>query len=97
MRMAADGEPGCLEYVPFMRFIMADALERAVGDGFGPALRRLVRSRETGGFTLGVQGLTQDSADFVKFGTAISHLLGASNHDAMSGTYYARFRAGQNP
>lgn len=80
-----------LEYVPFMRFILADALERAVGDGFAPALRQLAQSRATGGFTLGVQGLTRDSADFVRFGTAVAHLLGAANHDAMSGTFYARF------
>jgi protein CsiD len=80
-----------LEYVPFMRFIVADALERAVGEELGPALRHLVHSRAAGGFTLGVQGLTQNSADFVKLGTAISHLLGEANHDAMSGTFYARF------
>lgn len=80
-----------LEYVPFMRFMLADALERAVGDGFAAALRQLVLSRATGGFTLGVQGLTHNSADFVRFGTAVSHLLGAANHDAMSGTFYARF------
>jgi CsiD. len=40
-----------LEYVPFMRFMVADALERAVGDGFASALRQLVRDRSTGGFT----------------------------------------------
>jgi glutarate dioxygenase len=80
-----------LEYVPFMRFILADELERAAGDEFAASLRQLVRSRETGGFTLGLQGLTHDSADFVRFGTAVSHLLGAANHDAMSGTFYARF------
>jgi protein CsiD len=80
-----------LEYVPFMRFMLADALERAVGDGFAPALRQLAQSRETGGFTLGVHGVTHNSADFVRFATAVSHLLGAANHDAMSGTFYARF------
>jgi glutarate dioxygenase len=80
-----------LEYVPFMRFMLANALERAVGVGFAAALRQLVENRATGGFTLGVQGLTRDSADFVRFGTAVGHLLGAANHDAMSGTFYARF------
>jgi glutarate dioxygenase len=80
-----------LEYVPFMRFTLADALERAVGEGFTATLRQLVQSRATGGFTLGVQGLTHDSADFVRFGTAVSHLLGGANHDSMSGTFYARF------
>lgn len=80
-----------LEYVPFMRFMLADALERAVGDGFAQALRQLAQSRATGGFTLGVQGLTHNSGDFVRFGTAVSHLLGQANHDAMSGTFFARF------
>jgi glutarate dioxygenase len=80
-----------LEYVPFMRFTVADALERAVGNGFASALRQLVQSRSTGGFTVGVQGLTRDSADFIRFGTAVGHLVGAANHDAMSGTFYARF------
>jgi glutarate dioxygenase len=80
-----------LEYVPFMRFMLADALDRAVGGGFAAALRQLVRNRAIGGFTLGVQDLAHDSADFVKFGTAVGHLLGAANHDAMSGQFYARF------
>jgi protein CsiD len=84
-------EPQNLEYVPFMRFMLADALERAVGDGFACALRQLVRDRSTGGFTLGVQDATADDRDFVRFGTAVGYLLGPANHDAMSGTYYARF------
>ncbi|MGA7778832.1 MAG: glutarate dioxygenase GlaH [Paraburkholderia sp.] len=80
-----------LEYVPFMRFMVADALERAVGGGFASALRQLVRDRSTGGFTLGVQDSTVDHRCFVLFGTAVGYLLGPANHDAMSGTYYARF------
>ncbi|MEG0675463.1 MAG: glutarate dioxygenase GlaH, partial [Comamonas sp.] len=35
--------------------------------------------------------LTTDSAEYVKFGTAIGHILGPGNHDSMSGTFYARF------
>lgn len=80
-----------LEYVPFMRFMLADALQRAVGDGFASALRQLVRDRSTGGFTLGVLDASTDPRDFVRFGTAVGYLLGPANHDAMSGTYYARF------
>ncbi|MCX4177330.1 MULTISPECIES: glutarate dioxygenase GlaH [Paraburkholderia] len=80
-----------LEYVPFMRFMVADALARAVGDDFVSALRQLVRDRSTGGFTLGVQDVSADPRDFVRFGTAVGYLLGPANHDAMSGTYYARF------
>ena len=80
-----------LEYVPFMRFMLAHALERAVGDGFASALRQLVRDRSNGGFTLGINDATADPRDFVRFGTAVGYLLGPANHDAMSGTYYARF------
>ncbi|TDY21562.1 protein CsiD [Paraburkholderia sp. BL6665CI2N2] len=80
-----------LEYVPFMRFMLADALERVVGNGFASTLRQLVRDRSAGGFTLGVQGVSADPRDFVRFGTAVGCLLGPPNHDAMSGTYYARF------
>ena len=40
---------------------------------------------------LGLEGVSQDSDDFVKFGTAIGHILGPANHDSMSNKYYARF------
>ncbi|GLQ51788.1 glutarate dioxygenase GlaH [Dyella flava] len=80
-----------LEYVPYTRFILAEQLERTVGKGFGVTLCRIMHDRATGGFTLGVQGIASDSESYIKFGTAVGHLLGASNHDAMSGTYYARF------
>lgn len=80
-----------LEYVPFMRFHLAQAMVQRVGTGFDATLRKIVRDRTHGGFTIGLQGLSTDSADYVKFGTAIGHILGPGNHDSMSGTYYARF------
>jgi protein CsiD len=80
-----------LEYVPFMRFVLADELDRACGGELLPAVQRIVRDRSTGGFTTGVAGVTSNTDDFVTLGTAFSHLLGAANFDAMSGTYYARF------
>lgn len=80
-----------LEYVPFMRFVLAETLRKAVGEGFAELLRQLATDRASGGFTLGVQGCASDPKDFVKFGTAVGHLLGPGNHDSMSGTYYARF------
>lgn len=80
-----------LEYVPFMRHHLADLLIQKLGDAFAGALIALTRDRRHGGFTMGLQGLSDDPEDFVKFGTAIAHILGPSNHDAMSGKYYARF------
>lgn len=80
-----------LEYVPFMRFHLAAALTARMGSDFADTLKRVVKDRNHGGFTLGLQGVSTDSSDYVKFGTAIGHILGPGNHDSMSGTYYARF------
>jgi glutarate dioxygenase len=80
-----------LEYVPFMRFSLANSLLRLLSDDFAKTVRHVVRDRASGGFTVGVQGLTGDRQDFIKFGTAVGHIFGPSNHDAMSGKYYATF------
>ncbi|MDN0085484.1 glutarate dioxygenase GlaH [Crenobacter sp. SG2305] len=80
-----------LEYVPFMRYHLANLLIKHLGQDFAGTLVDLVRDRRHGGFTIGLQDLSQDPSDFVKFGTAVGHILGTSNHDAMSGTFYARF------
>lgn len=80
-----------LEYVPFMRFHLARALVTHMGSDFADTLVGIVKDRQHGGFTLGLEGITQGSDDYVKFGTAIGHILGPGNHDSMSGTYYARF------
>ena len=80
-----------LEYVPFMRFSIGQRLDTALGGNFGETIRAIVADRESGGFTIGVAGTTQNDADYVRFGTAVAHLVGPSNFDAMSKTFYARF------
>lgn len=80
-----------LEYVPYMRYHLADLLVQRLGDAFASTLVALTKDRRHGGFTMGLQGLSDDPSDFVKFGTAIGHILGPGNHDAMSGKFYARF------
>jgi glutarate dioxygenase len=80
-----------LEYVPYMRYHLADLLGKHLGQTFVDTLVRLVKDRRHGGFTIGLQHLSDDPSDFVRFGTAIGHILGPANHDAMSGAYYARF------
>ncbi|MFP3391334.1 glutarate dioxygenase GlaH [Brevibacillus sp. SIMBA_040] len=80
-----------LQYVPFMRYIMAGEMRDLFGQSFVDAIRGILHDRQTGGFTIGVQGQTTDTEDYVKFATALTHLVGSSNFDAMSGTFYARF------
>ncbi|PET78073.1 protein CsiD [Bacillus sp. AFS001701] len=80
-----------LEYVPFMRMVLAERLQEVLGKSFSETVRSILHDRESGGFTIGMQNQTTDDQDYVKFSTALTHLLGGVNFDAMSGTYYARF------
>lgn len=80
-----------LEYTPYARHIVASYLLDQVGVEFGELLRNIVHDRDSGGFTLGLEGVTENTDEFVLFSTAISHILGIPNHDAMSEKYYARF------
>ena len=86
-----DVSPQRLEYVPYMRLIVAAQLEEILGSSFKEVLRNILQDRQTGGFTVGVQGETTSHEDYVIFATAITHLVGVPNHDSMSGKYYARF------
>ena len=80
-----------LEYTPYERLIVASMLDDHIGDNFGQVIRGIIHDRETGGFTLGLEGVSKDTDDYVIFATAISYHIGSSNFDAMSGKYYARF------
>ncbi|GGP17833.1 glutarate dioxygenase GlaH [Silvimonas iriomotensis] len=91
MAATTEIDPQRLEYVPYMRFILAQKLDELLGRAFRTQLRNILQDRESGGFTLGLSGTTTLPAEFVKFGTAIAYLLGVANFDSMSGTYYARF------
>jgi len=80
-----------LEYVPFERFYVAEKLKEIAGDSFQQTLRQIIHDRSTGGFTIGVQGLTENTDDYIRFATAVTHLVGIPNFDSMSGKFYARF------
>lgn len=80
-----------LDYIPYMRFIVTDKLVSLLDEDFQKAVRGILHDRTTGGFTVGVDGITSDTEEYVKFSTAFSHLIGVPNFDAMSGNYYARF------
>lgn len=83
-----------LEYTPYERQAIADYLDQAAGHHFGEILRDIVNDRETGGFTIGLEGVSHDTDEYVIFSTAIAHLVGISNFDSMTGKYYARFVVG---
>jgi protein CsiD len=87
----AKDTPQTLEYLPYMRYIMAGKLNELLGSTFQDTVRGILHDRESGAFTIGVQGVTTDTDDFVKFATAITHNIGAANFDAMTGKFYARF------
>jgi protein CsiD len=80
-----------LEYVPFMRFVLADRLDQLVGNGFRQTVCDILTDRHHGGFTLGAQETAGSDEDFVKLATALCHLVGPANRDGMSGSYFARF------
>lgn len=80
-----------LEYTPYQRLVIASILQDIVGEDLGETLRGIVHDRESGGFTVGLEGVTEDTDEYVIFATAITHLVGQPNFDAMTGKYYARF------
>ncbi|MBO1520541.1 glutarate dioxygenase GlaH [Oceanisphaera pacifica] len=82
-----------LEYKSFLRFKVAQLLNDLCGQALQPLLIKTLVNRDTGGLLITPEGLNQveQAEDMVKFTTAVAHLFGRSNFDAMSGQYYARF------
>ncbi|MDQ0216024.1 protein CsiD [Oikeobacillus pervagus] len=80
-----------LEYTPYARRIASDYLLELTGNDFQHTLRDIIHDRETGGFTTGLRDVTLEKDDYVIFATALTHLVGTPNFDAMTGKYYARF------
>ena len=56
-------------------------------------MNSIIRDRSTGCFIIGPKNITAkiNETFLVKLSTAIAHLIGVPNHDAMAGKYYARF------
>jgi glutarate dioxygenase len=80
-----------LEYVPYMRYIVSGILQDVFGEDFTNTLQQILRDRNTGGYTLGLDDKQLTADQYVIFSTALTHLMGQCNFDAMSGKYYARF------
>lgn len=82
-----------LEYKPFLRYQVAHLLNEICGGSLRALLLDIMMDRSKGALVASPELFTDVSQadDMVKFSTAVSHLLGGSNFDAMSQKYYARF------
>lgn len=82
-----------LEYKPFTRFTIAKSLDDLSKNKLSKLLNQIIRDRNTGCFIIKPKKLISkiDETFLVKLSTAVAHLIGTPNHDAMAGKYYARF------
>ena len=82
-----------LEYKPFTRFTIAKSLDDLSNNKLSKLLNNIIRDRDTGCFIIKPKKLIPkiDETFLVKLSTAVAHLIGTPNHDAMAGKYYARF------
>jgi len=82
-----------LEYKPFTRFTIAKSLDDLTDNKLSQLINFIIRDRNTGCFVISPKNFNSKINDIflVKLSTAISHLIGTPNHDAMAGKYYARF------
>ncbi len=82
-----------LEYKPFTRFTIAKSLNDITLGKLEGIFSSILRNRETGCFIIGPKNLSSkiNQNFLVKLSTAITHLIGNPNHDAMTNKYYARF------
>ncbi len=83
-----------LELRPFTRFTIAKSLDDLTNNKLRELMNSIIRDRSTGCFMIGPKNITSKINDtfLVKLSTAIAHLIGVPNHDAMTGKYYARFQ-----
>ena len=82
-----------LEYKPFTRFTIAKSLDDLSNNKLSKFINKIIRDRNTGCFIIKPKNLISkiDESFLVKLSTAVAHLIGNPNHDAMAGKYYARF------
>ncbi len=83
-----------VQYKPFLRFHTAHLLDEASDRDLGSRLPEILHDRQYGAFLLSAEGdgpWTEDEDFPVLLSTAVAHLVGRSNHDSMTGQFYARF------
>ena len=82
-----------LEYKPFTRFTIAKSLDDLTENKLSRFLNLIIRDRKTGCIVFKTNNKNKKINDIflTKLSTAISHLVGIPNYDAMYGKFYARF------
>ncbi|MDI9803838.1 glutarate dioxygenase GlaH [Citrobacter koseri] len=82
-----------LEYKSFLRFKVGQILDALCGNQLQPLLIKTLLNRAEGALLINAEGIdnVEQADEMVKLATAVAHLIGRSNYDAMSGQYYARF------
>ena len=82
-----------LEYKPFTRFTIAKSLDDLSNNKLSKLINKIIHDRNTGCFIIKPKHLFPKIDDnfLVKLSTAVAHLIGVPNHDAMTGKFYARF------
>jgi protein CsiD len=83
-----------IEYKPFLRFHVADIFNKIFDEKIEGVIKTILQDRKQGAFVIGPEKMDQSKYDtdfLVKVSTALTHLVGTPNFDAMAGKYYARF------
>ena len=82
-----------LEYKPFTRFTLAKSLDDLSDNKLSKFINKVIRDRNTGCLIISPKNNSSkiDDTFLVKLSTAVAHLIGIPNFDAMAGKYYARF------
>ena len=82
-----------LEYKPFTRFTIAKSLDDLTDNKLSVFMNTIIRDRNMGCLIISPENFNSKINDIflIKLSTAISHLIGKPNQDAMAGKYYARF------
>ena len=91
-----------IQYKPFLRFAVADILDKACDYQLSKVLHEIMHDRNQAAFIIKHDSANQQGKDnnntesdekdfYVLLSTAISHLIGLPNHDSMYGSFYARF------
>jgi len=83
-----------IEYKPFLRFHISDLFNKIFDGKIQALINKTLKDRNHGAFIIGPEQMDQklyDTDFLVKVSTALTHLVGIPNFDAMAGKFYARF------